>query len=465
MNYKILVNKNNKYNKEMFSNIKLYKVINLLGEEYYLEKQTLRAYLKLKKDLEKENIIIDISSGYRTIEDQEKILFEYKNKYSEEYVSKYVALPSFSEHHTALCFDIDLIINGKRVTDREIEKYTDVLEKIISMLDNYGLILRYPKEKEKITLYNYEPWHYRYVGISTAKIIKDNDLTLEEYDSLYNKSGIIIVNKPKGLTSRDVVDKISKIFDTKKVGHNGTLDPLATGVLVITINKATKINELLTSADKEYIATVKIGIETDTLDITGKVVKSSKREISKAMLDNLFREFPRKYDQEVPKYSAIKINGKKLYEYARNNEDIELPKREVEIKDMELLKYDNYGFTFRIVVSKGTYIRSIIRDMGRYLDIPCTMKDLIRTRQGKFSIDEAWEFDNVDINIKKIKIDDVLPYEVKEVRDLDLKKVINGNIIDNIYDIADKVIFKKNSDVLAVYKRVDDKLKPYKILV
>ena len=465
MNYKIVVNKENLYDKRYFSNVELKKITNVIGEEYLLEKRTLKAFLSLKKDLEKDNIFIDIIGGYRTVYDQEKIIDDYTKKYGREYTEKYVAPINASEHHTGLCFDIGLIINNKLIYENnELLDNIDTYKKVIECLPNYGLILRYPKGSEEVTGYNYEPWHYRYVGKSTARIITDNNLTLEEYDKLYNKSGVLLVNKPKGLTSRDVVNKVEKVFDTKKVGHNGTLDPMAEGLLVITINRATKINELLTCNDKEYIAEVKVGIETDTLDIEGNIVKKSDKKVSKDMLDRLFKEFIREYLQEVPKYSAIKVNGKKLYEYARSNKDVELPKRKVIIKELELLSYKEDSFKFRCVVSKGTYIRSLIKDMGDYLDIPCTMSSLIRTRQGKFRLDNALELDDVSINSKLISINNALDIETKEIDDIDYKKVINGVVINNSYGIKDKVLFMKDNRVVAIYQNVNNKLKCYKMI-
>lgn len=465
MNYKIIVNKEKLYNKKDFSNIEFKKIVSTLNEEYLLEKRTLKAYLALKRDLEKENIFIDIASGYRSVEEQINLIEEFTNTYGSDYVEKYVAKPKTSEHHTGLAFDVDLIINNKVVYDNNILfEQVETWEKIISILPNYGLILRYPKGKEKITGYNYEPWHYRYVGKSTAKIIMENNLTLEEYDKLYNKSGILLVNKPKGITSRDVVNKIERIFDTKKVGHNGTLDPLAEGLLVITINRSTKINELLTSTEKEYIAEVKVGIETDTLDLEGKVEKTSDKKITKDMLDNLFTNFKREYLQEVPKYSAIKVSGKKLYEYARNNEMVELPKRKVIIKELELLDYKEDSFKFRCLVSKGTYIRSLIKDMGDFLDIPCTMKSLLRTKQGKFSLKDALDLEEVNINSNLISISNALDIDKKEIEARDYKKIINGASINNTYNIKNEVLFIKNNKEIAIYKNINSKLICYKMI-
>ena len=148
-------------------------------------------------------------------------------------------------------------------------------------------------------------------------------------------NGLIIVNKDKNLTSRDVVNKICHIFNTKKVGHTGTLDPLATGVLVIAIGKALKIVDHITSLDKEYIAKVKLGIKTDTLDITGNVLDTKEVNITNEDIDKVLSSFPHDYDMEVPLYSAVKVNGKKLYEYARNNISVDLPHHRVTVYSLE----------------------------------------------------------------------------------------------------------------------------------
>ena len=465
MNYKIVVNKEKPYNKEDFSNIEYKSITNSLKEEYLLEKRTLKAYLLLKKELERKNIFIDIIGGLRTLEEQQKIIDDYKVKYGKDYIDRYVAPIGSSEHHTGLCLDIGLIINNKLLYENSLLfKEEEIYKKVIEVLPNYGFILRYPKGKESITGYNYEPWHYRYVGKTTANVITENNLTLEEYDKLYNRSGVLLVNKPKGLTSRDVVNRVEKVFDTKKVGHNGTLDPEASGLLVVTINKATKINELLTSNDKEYIASVKVGIETDTLDLEGKVIKEDSKKISKDMLDDLFKEFRKEYLQEVPVYSAIKVKGKKLYEYARNDKEVELPKRKVIIKELALLDYKEDYFKFRCVVSKGTYIRSLIRDMGEFLDRLFTMSSLIRTRQGKFMLNDAIELDDINVNSNLLSINNALDIEVQEIDDRDYKKVVNGAIINNSYNIKDKVLFLKDNKALAIYQNFNNKLKCYKML-
>lgn len=273
--------------------------------------------------------------------------------------------------------------------------------------------------------------------------------------------GIILINKEKGLTSRDVVNQISKKLKIKKVGHAGTLDPIATGLLVIGVGNGTKILDLLTLDQKEYIATVSIGIQTDTYDITGNILKKQENyQLDKKTLENTLNSFLGSYEQEVPKYSAVKINGKKLYEYARKQEEIELPKRLVTIYQIELLNYNDSEFTFKTLVSKGTYIRSLINDIGLKLNIPMTMKDLKRTRSGKFLLENS---NLVTDNYNYITIDKALDFKIVEIKDdILLKKVKNGNKINLPYD--DLFLTLKNQDkVLAIYKKEKFEYKAFKV--
>ena len=182
--------------------------------------------------------------------------------------------------------------------------------------------------------------------------------------------GILVVNKPIGYTSRDIVNIVGKILNIKKIGHTGTLDPIATGVLVLCIGKATKLVEILTSTEKEYIAEVTLGLNTDTLDNTGKILTEQIVHFEKEQIVETLNSMLGFYNQEVPIYSAVKLNGKKMYEYARENKEINLPKRTVEIKKIELssdIKYENGKtiFEFRCLVSKGTYIRSLCEDIAK----------------------------------------------------------------------------------------------------
>lgn len=282
-------------------------------------------------------------------------------------------------------------------------------------------------------------------------------------------NGVIVVNKPKGFTSRDVVNEVSKYLETKKVGHTGTLDPLATGVLVLCIGKATKLVEILTSNDKEYIATVKLGILTDTLDTDGVIIKKENIKLDENKLIEILNSFVGTYNQEVPIYSAVKINGKKLYEYARENKTVDLPKRMVEIKDIKLLEFNNDSYKFKVTVSKGTYIRSLIKDINDKLGIIGVMSDLQRTRQGKFSIDDAYDLENIkNGNFKVLSITDVVKDKKCVIIDDNLYNIIkNGGLINNIYN-KDFVTFIHNNEVVAIYKIYDKdntKLKPYKMFI
>lgn len=272
--------------------------------------------------------------------------------------------------------------------------------------------------------------------------------------------GIIIVDKEKNVTSRDVVNKYSKILNTKKIGHTGTLDPLATGVLVLCVGKGTKLVDLITSYEKEYVAKVCLGLLTDTYDITGKVLKEKKSIISEEKIEQTLKSFMPGYEQEVPIYSAVKINGKKLYEYARNNEKVDLPKRYVKINSINLIsniEYKDNKTYFSIItsVSKGTYIRSLINDIGKSLNTYGTMMELRRTKQGQFKIEQSSN------NI--IPLEEVLKNYTQVELDEDLyKKISNGVKIKDEYN-KQFVAFTYNKKIIALYKKEEEYLKPYKM--
>ena len=273
---------------------------------------------------------------------------------------------------------------------------------------------------------------------------------------------LLVVNKENNLTSRDIVNNLTKIFNTKKIGHTGTLDPIATGVLVCLFGKYTKLVDLLTSLDKEYIAEIKLGIKTDTGDITGSIIENKKYNITKEEIIKVFEKFPQKYEQTVPKYSAVKINGKKLYEYARNNIEIELPKREVSIFSLELIDYEKDIIKFKTHVSKGTYIRSLIEDICEKLGTIGTMNNLIRTKQGSFDIEDSFILDDIkNGNFKFQNIHEFLKYPSIEINDELIKIIKNGGRIKNIYNVQDKVIFTYQGEDIAIYETNNETLKPY----
>ena len=276
-----------------------------------------------------------------------------------------------------------------------------------------------------------------------------------------NMHGAIIVNKAPNMTSRDVINILNKKFNTKSIGHTGTLDPIAEGVLVCLIGKYTKLTDILINHDKEYIASFKLGILTDTLDITGKILKEEKVNLTKEEIQKTILSFKGTYNQEVPIYSAVKINGKKLYEYARNNEEIPLPKREVNIYDIELLNIDNECLTIKTKVSKGTYIRSLIRDIGLKLNTNATMTKLIRTKLDKFTIEESYTLEDIENdNYKILSLEDLIDLDTININEEMLFKIKNGQIID--YQTNKYILYKYNNQNIALYKPYqNNKIKPF----
>lgn len=273
-------------------------------------------------------------------------------------------------------------------------------------------------------------------------------------------NGILIVNKSEGFTSRDVVNKLSKIFNTKKIGHTGTLDPIAKGVLVVVIGKYTKLCEDLTQTYKEYIATFKLGILTDTLDITGKILDEKDVTVTEEEIRNVIASYKCVYDQEVPIYSSVKINGKKLYEYARNGENVVLPKRKVDIKNIEIIDINKDIVKIKCLVSKGTYIRSLIRDIGSSLNTFATMTDLIRIKQGIFDIRDSYTLEDIENgNYKLIDIEDVMDICVIDDNTY-LKDVTNG--VKLKLDIENKyILFKHEGNNIALYKKDNNYFRMY----
>ena len=285
-------------------------------------------------------------------------------------------------------------------------------------------------------------------------------------------NGILIVNKPQNYTSRDIVNIISKKLNTKKVGHTGTLDPIAEGVLVVPIGRALKISELLTSEKKEYIAKVILGYETDMLDITGKEIKRNIPNVDKDKLIEVLNSFIGKYNQEVPMYSAVKVNGRKLYEYARSNIQITPPSKIVEIYSISLLegpiyKDNTVEFTIKCEVSKGTYIRSLIRDIAYKLSTYGTMKELIRTKQGSFLLEDAFTLEDIQKdNYKLLSIKEALPnIKITKIDDKTLKQVKNGMVLDKFFEEEISLLVDKDGREIAIYKDIGNgKVKPYKMI-
>ena len=259
--------------------------------------------------------------------------------------------------------------------------------------------------------------------------------------------GILIVNKPKGYTSQDVVSKVKKILDIKKAGHTGTLDPLATGILPVMLGEYTKFSKYLIEHDKTYIAKIRLGEKSSTGDLEGEIIENksiNSKLLDKENVSNVLSSFKGKQLQTPPIYSSIKINGKKLYEYAREGKKVEIPKREIKIYDIKLLNIVNNEIEFEVSCSKGTYIRTLCEDIAEKLETVGLMSSLIRTKVDNFTIDDSIELDKLDkSNIKLITMKEIFK-EYKNIV-IDEKKLVhflNGvclsyNIDDGIYNIYD----------------------------
>ena len=227
---------------------------------------------------------------------------------------------------------------------------------------------------------------------------------------MYN--GIMNVYKEAGFTSHDVVAKLRGICKQKKIGHTGTLDPDAVGVLPVCFGSGTKLCDMLTDWDKEYIATLRLGVATDTQDLTGQVLFQADGETLAALTQEQVREsllsFRGDYAQIPPMYSALKVNGKKLYELARAGKEVERKPRMVQIRELEILEMSLPKVRFRVVCSKGTYIRTLCHDIGEKLGCGGAMASLTRSRVGIFGIEEALRLSEIEKLRDKDKISDVI---------------------------------------------------------
>ena len=263
-------------------------------------------------------------------------------------------------------------------------------------------------------------------------------------------NGIIVINKEKNWTSNDVVQKIKGIFH-EKVGHTGTLDPLATGVIPILVGKGTQLSKYLINHDKEYIATIKLGYKTSTGDLEGNIVEQ--KEVLDSMLEKdyvneVLKQFEGKITQIPPIYSAIKVNGKKLYEYARKSQNVEIPPRNIEIYEIELISIskEDMEITYRVHCSKGTYIRTLCEDISEKLGTVGYMKELQRTRVGNFSIQNSLKITDMNnsekVQEKFITIEKFLENKEKlELSSENMKKFLNGV----------KIRYQKKDEVYRVY--------------
>ncbi len=275
--------------------------------------------------------------------------------------------------------------------------------------------------------------------------------------------GFIILDKPKGITSFSCCNQIRKKLNLNKTGHNGTLDPNATGLMVIACDKATKLIKLINEHDKEYIATIKFGLISDTLDMDGNVSEGKYNSFTKEELINAINKLKKEEYQIPPMTSAIKVNGKKLYEYQRKGIEVEIEKRKVMINNIELIDFDetNKECIIRLNVSKGFYVRSFARDLGVILNSDAIIKDLWRNKIDNLDISKSKKLDELNIS-DIIEIKDFFDFPKVEVDDYIAKLVKNGITLDERQTQIKGIFFVTNKcDIIAVYEEIDNnKYKP-----
>ncbi len=298
-------------------------------------------------------------------------------------------------------------------------------------------------------------------------------------------NGIINVYKEKGYTSHDVVAKMRGILKMKKIGHTGTLDPDAEGVLPVCVGKATKLVDMITDKDKTYEAVCKLGITTDTQDITGKVLKTAEVTVNYEQIEEVIKSYIGEYLQLPPMYSAIKVDGKKLYELARQGKEIDRERRKVIINDIRILDYskENQEFTVSVDCGKGTYIRTLLHDIGDDLGCGGTMKSLMRTAVGNFHLEEALKLSEIETLVREERIEShVLTvdtiFEIYSKLNVDReyhKLIYNGNsfgkehLIKPMQEVTTELIRVFDADDIFIgiyrYDIEDERYKPVKMFL
>jgi tRNA pseudouridine55 synthase len=282
--------------------------------------------------------------------------------------------------------------------------------------------------------------------------------------------GFLNIYKPKGLTSHDVVARLRRITKIKQIGHTGTLDPFAEGVLPICIGKATRLIEYLED-DKAYEGVIQFGSSTNTYDLEGEITNSSDKNISQEDIENALENFRGNIVQKPPVFSAIKVNGKKLYEYARKGEEVEVPTREVTIYKLELIEFNQAKQQARVLIecSKGTYIRSIANDLGEFLGCYGHLVKLIRVKAGKFLLNSTLDLENLDIEkaqqalIEPIKM---LNYKHCIIDESELKLVKNGMKLKNRgFNNNEFTTIIFNQELISIAQCIDNQLVQKKVFI
>lgn len=280
-------------------------------------------------------------------------------------------------------------------------------------------------------------------------------------------NGVIIVDKPAGMTSHDVVNKARKIFNQKKIGHTGTLDPDATGVLVLCFGQATKIIPYLEESDKGYQAVISFGRSTTTLDAAGDTTAyqpvSDVPKLNQAIL-----RLTTITKLKPPQVSAIKVDGKKLYEYARRGIEVDVDERPMRVLKVTAgdLVFDQQEASIELdlVVSKGTYIRSLVQYLSQEVGIPAHLARLRRSHSGRFQIKDAVPLDQLTMDTPMLSIEDALPYPIKEVDEDTALAIFRGKPLENVYGVSGSVVFRRER-ALAIYEAKGEMVIPSRVFV
>lgn len=283
-------------------------------------------------------------------------------------------------------------------------------------------------------------------------------------------NGIMLIDKPCDWTSHDVVGKLRGILHERRIGHSGTLDPMATGLLVVFVGRATRAVEFAEADSKEYIAGLRLGISTDTQDITGNTLKSSNSLPSKAELEQALSAFKGEISQIPPMYSAIKVGGRKLYELARRGESVERKPRRVTIDKLDIIGENESDYVLDVVCSKGTYIRTLCNDIGDTLGCGGCMSSLRRVKAGAFSIENAHTIDEIQATADNGGLDEIIipvdrlfsAYPELTVRDTAEKKLRNGNVIKLAAPNGTYRVYTETGGFLLLGEVADNKLKTIK---
>ena len=290
-------------------------------------------------------------------------------------------------------------------------------------------------------------------------------------------NGFINANKPSGISSNKLLNLIKHDIGGSKIGFVGTLDPLASGVLPICIGFATRLSDMISEPVKEYIFTGNFGAETDTCDIEGKIICESKYDhVEENNLDIFLKKLKKSYNQEAPIYSALKVKGKKMYELARQGIEVKPKVRKVKLIDFEIIDFEKPTFKIKILCSKGFYVRSLVRDIGRNLGTHAYLTSLLRTKSSGFDIKDSFSTDQIKYHIDNGSVKNLITpiekllvnFKLVNLNKFESMKILNGNNLRksmfNVKNNDKLIIFDDNSSIISIGEYIDDVIFPLKVV-